>query len=319
MEPVGAVWMDGELVAPQAATVPLLTHALHYGTGVFDSMRAYPTPAGLGILRHRDHVERLLRSARLYRLPIPYDAEELIDAGRAVVASTGLEAGCYLRPLAFRGHGAMGVSPRRAPVRVAIAAWPWGAYLGEEAAARGIRARVASWRRIDGGSLIPAGKATAHYLNSVLAKLEAEESGCDEAILLDANDLVSEGSGENVFAVAGGRLATPPATSWALGGITRRLVGELAADLGLPVEERPLTRSDLLLADEVFLTGTAAEITPVRELDGVPIGAGDVPGPVTRRLQAAFADAVHGRDPRHLDWLDLVAPEGAAAPAAPAA
>jgi branched-chain amino acid aminotransferase len=305
MEPTPHIWMNGRLVPWAEANVHVLTHGLHYGTGVFDSLRAYPTERGPAILAHRPHVERLVRSARLYGMELPYDVETLMEANRALVRDTGLDA-CYLRPIAYRGAGPLGVSPRGCPVDVAIAAWAWGAYLGDGAHERGIRAKVSSWQRIGHGALLPAAKATAHYLNSVLARQEAEEAGYDEAILLGADGLLAEGSGENLFVVADGRLVTPPLTSGALGGITRALVRELAVALGIPTEERPLARGDLYLADEVLLTGTAAELTPVREVDGRRIGDG-TPGPVTRRLRAAFADAVAGRDRRFAHWLDPVA------------
>lgn len=298
--------MNGRLVPWADANIHVLSHGLHYGTGVFDSLRVYATDGGPAILAHRAHAERLARSARLYGMELPYDVDALMEATRALVRDTGLSS-CYVRPIAYRGAGPLGVSPRGCPVEVAIAAWRWGAYLGADAHERGIRAKVSSWQRIGHAALLPAAKATAHYLNSVLARQEAEEVGYDEAILLGADGMIAEGSGENLFVVAGGRLHTPPLSSGALGGITRALVLELAAALDIPCAERQLARGDLYLADEVLLTGTAAELTPVREVDGRPVGDG-APGPVTRRLRAAFAEATHGRDPRFAHWLDPVAP-----------
>ncbi len=306
MQPTERIWMSGKLVPWEDANVHVLTHALHYGTGVFDSLRAYATVDGPAIFRHRDHHERLVRSARLYGMDFAWTVDELIDATRTLVAESGLEE-CYVRTLAYRGAGPMGVSPRGCPVEVAIAVWAWPAYLGEEALAHGIRAKVSSWSRIGHDALLPAAKATAHYLNSVLARTEAEELGFDEAILLGADGMLAEGSGENLFLVADGLLLTPPLASGALGGITRATVHELAQALAIPVEQRPLTRGELYTADELFLTGTAAEITPVREVDGRTVGAGR-PGPVTVRIRDAYADAVHGRDARFGAWLDVVAP-----------
>ena len=309
MQPTDRIWMSGRLVPWADANVHVLTHALHYGTGVFDSLRAYATAQGPAIFRHRDHHERLLRSARLYGMDLGFTVDELEDATRQLVAESGLDD-CYVRTIAFRGAGPMGVSPRGCPVEVAIAVWEWPAYLpGAEA---GVRAKVSSWSRIGHDTLLPAAKATAHYLNSVLARTEAEELGFDEAILLGADGMLAEGSGENLFLVDGGVLLTPPPASGALGGITRDTVLALAAALDVPVEQRPLTRGELYTADEVFLTGTAAEIVPVREIDNRPIGDGTAPGPVTARIAAAYGDAVRGDDPRFAHWLDVV-PAGVAA------
>jgi branched-chain amino acid aminotransferase len=303
----GRIWLDGELVPAERATVHVLTHGLHYGTGVFDSLRAYATAAGPALFRPAEHTERLLASAELLRMPIPFGAEEIRSALRAVVADSGLDA-CYVRPIAFRGEGPLSVSPRGCPVRLAIAAWPWGAYLGDDAAARGIRVTISSWQRIDGRTHLPAAKACAHYINGVMARMDAEDAGFDEALLLDDRGELSEGSGENLLVVErDGTLVTPPPTSSALGGITRASVLELARDAGIPTAERAITRSQLFLAREVLLTGTAAEITPVREIDGRVVGDGGV-GPVTRRLQGLFADAAHGRLEAYRDWIEVVAP-----------
>jgi branched-chain amino acid aminotransferase len=300
--------MSGRFVPWEDANVHVLTHGLHYGTGVFDSLRAYPTSGGPALAMHRAHHERLAQSARLYGMELPFAVDELVEATRALVTCSGLPS-AYVRTLAYRGGGgrseAMGVSPRRAPVEVAIAAWEWGAYLGDAALSEGIRCKVSSWRRLGHDTHLPGAKATAHYLNSVLARVEAEELGFDEAILLDGGGLLAEGSGENLFLVRDGVLFTPPLASGALGGITRACVLELAGVLGLACAERPLTRGELYLADEVFLTGTAAEITPVREVDGRVVGAG-ARGPLTERIQSAYLDAVCGRDDRFAAWLDVV-------------
>lgn len=300
--------MSGRFVPWADANVHVLTHGLHYGTGVFDSLRVYPTDAGPALVHHRAHHERLAQSAALYGMPLPFGVDELERATRELISRCGLRS-AYVRTIAYRGAGAMGVSPRAAPVEVAIAAWEWGAYLGDEATAHGIRCKVSSWRRIGHDTHLPGAKATAHYLNSVLARVEAEELGFDEAILLDDDGLLAEGSGENIFLVRDGELLTPPLSSGALGGVTRRSVLELARTLEIPCVERPLTRGELYLADELFLTGTAAEITPVREVDLRPIGSGATAGrrgPLTERVQAAYFDAVHGRDPRFAGWLDVV-------------
>jgi branched-chain amino acid aminotransferase len=310
MNDQGRIWLDGTLVPAEQATVHVLTHGLHYGTGVFDSLRAYATPDGPALFRPAEHTERLLASAELLRMPLPFSAEELRAGLRAVVADSGLDA-CYVRPIAFRGEGPLSVSPRGCPVRVAIAAWPWGAYLGDAAASQGIRVTISSWQRIDGRSHLPAAKACAHYINGVLARMDAEDAGYDEALLLDDRGELSEGSGENLFVVErDGTLVTPPPGSSALGGITRASVLELARDAGIPTAERTITRSQLFLAREVLLTGTAAEITPVREIDGRMVGHG-APGPVTRQLQALFSDAAHGRLEAYRDWIELVAPVAA--------
>lgn len=306
MQPTAQIWMSGRFVPWAEANVHVLTHGLHYGTGVFDSLRAYATAEGPALVHHRAHHERLRDSARLYGMELPFSVDELVAATRELIASSGLEES-YVRTIAYRGSGAMGVSPRNSPVEVAIATWGWGAYLGEDAMTRGIRAKVSSWRRIGHGTHLPGAKATAHYLNSVLARVEAEELGFDEAILLDDDGLLAEGSGENLFLVKDGVLLTPPLSSGALGGITRLAVLELASALAIPVSERSLTRGELYLADELFMTGTAAEITPVREVDGRAIGGGSR-GPVTQAVQSAYDAAVHGRDPRFTGWLDVVSP-----------
>jgi len=299
-----AVWLNGELVAPSEARVSVLSHALHYGTAVFEGMRVYETADGPAAFRHADHLDRLFRSAELYCIPIPWSREQLRAAADEVVLRSGLRS-CYVRTLAFRGTGTMAVSPLAAGVEVAIAAWPWAPYLGEDGKREGVRAKVSSWRRIGGEALIPASKASGHYLNSALAKIETERAGYDEGILLDARGMVSEGTGENVFVVHGDVLATPSLTSSILPGITRASVIEIARDLGYEVRERDIARGELASADELFVTGTAAELTPVREVDDIAVGDGR-PGPVTLRVQAVLEDAFHGRDPRYAHWAERV-------------
>ncbi len=311
MQPSDLIWMNGDLVAWEDAKVHVLSHGLHYGTGVFEGIRAYETDAGPAIFRHRDHLERLYKSAELYYMPVPYGLEELRSATHELVARNGLSA-CYIRPLVFRGYGQMGLYPLEAPVDVAIAVWAWGAYLGEESKRTGIRAKVSSWRRISPDSLIPHAKASGQYLNSVLAKIESQKAGYEEAILLDDHGYVCEGSGENIFVAREGQLVTPPQTASILDGINRKSVMQIARDLGHDVVERNLARAELYLADEIFLSGTAAEIVPVREIDDHAVGDGR-PGPVTREVQAVFEDALHGRAERYRDWLDVVkVPERAA-------
>lgn len=312
MEQADFIWHNGGLVAWEDAKIHVLTHGLHYGTGVFEGERAYETERGSGIFRHREHLERLLKSAELFYMPVPYTLQELRAATHELIAANALNE-CYIRPIVYRGYGQMGLYPLDAPVDVTIAVWPWGAYLGEEGKRDGVRAKISSWRRIPHDSLIPHAKACGQYLNSVLAKIEASKAGYEEAILLDAHGFVSEGSGENIYALRGGKIITPPQTAGILDGISRRSVIQIARDLGYEVVERDLARAELYLADEVFLSGTAAELVPVRELDDHPIGGGQ-PGPVTKEIQRVFNDALHGRDSRYVEWLDLVeVPSGQAA------
>jgi branched-chain amino acid aminotransferase len=304
------IWMNGEFVAWEDAKVHVLTHGLHYGTGVFEGIRCYDTEIGPAVFRHREHMTRLTRSAELYYMPLPYDVEALRAATLELIGRNGLRS-CYIRPLAYRGYGQMGLNPLEAPVDVTIAVWEWGAYLGEEGKRNGIRAKVSSWRRISPASLIPAAKASGQYLNSVLAKIESVKAGYEEAILLDDHDHVCEGSGENIFVVWEGRMITPPAAASILDGITRKSAIQIARDLGIEVIERDLARAELYLADEVFMTGTAAELVPVREIDDHTVGNGK-PGDVTRAVQKAFEDALHGRSDRYRDWLDPVPARAAA-------
>jgi branched-chain amino acid aminotransferase len=296
------IWMNGEFVAWEDAKVHVLTHALHYGTGVFEGERCYDTERGPAIFRHDEHLDRLERSAKLYYMDMPFSREQLREATHELIARNGFRS-CYIRPLIYRGYGPMGLNPLDNPVEAMIAVWEWGAYLGEEGKQNGVRARVSSWRRISSDSLIPMAKASGQYLNSVLAKIEAQKSGYEEAILLDDKGHVCEGTGENVYVVRDGVIYTPPATASILWGINRMSILEIAKDLGHEVVERDIARSEMALADEMFLSGTAAELVPVREIDDIEIGE---PGPVTRELQGAFEDALHGRSERYAHWLDVV-------------
>src|SRR3954447_3429024 len=296
--------MNGEFVPWDEAKVHVLTHGLHYGTGVFEGIRCYDTDSGPAVFRHQDHLDRLARSAELYYMPVPYSREQLRQATLELIGRNGLRE-CYIRPLVFRGYGTMGLFPLDAQVDVAIAVWEWGAYLGEEGKRDGIRAKVSSWRRISPDSVLPSAKASGQYLNSVLAKIESHKAGYDEAILLDDHGHVCEGSGENVYVVREGGIATPPQTASILDGITRRAVVQIARDLGYEVVIRDLGRSELYLADEVFLSGTAAELVPVREIDDHTVGTGK-PGAMTRAIQQVFDDALYGCDARYREWLDVV-------------
>jgi branched-chain amino acid aminotransferase len=304
VNPTDLIWMNGDFVPWEDARVHVLTHGLHYGTGVFEGVRCYDTELGPAVFRNAEHVERLLRSAELFYMPVPYSAEELRTATRELVARNGLCA-CYIRPLVHRGYGSMGLNPMEAPVDVTIACWEWGTYLGEEGMRHGVRAKVSSWERIGPRALIPHAKASGQYLNNVLAKVESIKAGYEEAILLDEHGHVCEGTGENVYVVRDGEIATPGQHNSILDGITRRSLIQIARDLGYTVVERNVARAELYLADEVFLSGTAAEVVPVREVDDHPVGTGE-PGEVTRVLQAAFDDAIHGRSERYREWLDVV-------------
>jgi branched-chain amino acid aminotransferase len=304
VEQADFIWHNGQLVAWEDAKVHVLTHGLHYGTGVFEGIRCYETDRGPGVFRLDDHLDRLFKSAELYYMPIPYTLEELRAATHELIAANELRE-CYIRPIAFRGYGQMGLNPLDAPVEVSIASWPWGAYLGEDSKHKGVRAKVASWRRIPHDALIPHAKASGQYLNSILAKIEASKAGYEEAILLDSRGFVCEGSGENIYAVREGVILTPPQTAGILDGINRKSILRIARDLGYEVLERDIARAELYLADEVFLSGTAAELVPVREVDDHTIGSGER-GPITVELQRVFDDALHGRDPRYVEWLDIV-------------
>jgi branched-chain amino acid aminotransferase len=296
------IWLNGEFVAWEDAKVHVLTHTLHYGTGVFEGIRAYETEQGTAIFRHADHLRRLEESAKLYYMDMPFSQQQLREATHELIGRNGLKS-CYIRPLVYRGYGPMGLNPLDNPVEATIAVWKWGAYLGEDGKDKGVRARVSSYRRISSDSLIPHSKASGQYLNSVLAKIESVKSGYDEAILLDDKGNVCEGTGENIFVIKEGVIYTPPQTASILDGINRKSAIQIARDLGHEVVERDIARAELALADEVFLTGTAAEMVPLREIDDIEIGP---PGPITRQIQQTFDDALHGRAPQYADWLDLV-------------
>jgi len=299
----GFIWYDAKIVPWRDATTHVLTHSLHYGLAVFEGERAYNTDIGTAVFRLREHTDRLFNSAHIYQMQVPYDRETIMEATLEVVRRNQLES-CYIRPLLFYGSEKMGVSPKGATVHVAIAAWPWGAYLGEEALAQGIRVKISSYARQHVNVTMPRAKVASTYANSILANTEAIEHGYDEAILLDTDGFVAEGSGENIFIVKNGVLYEPEIAS-ALTGITRDSVHAIAADLGLQVHTRRLTRDDLYIADEAFFTGTAAEVTPIREIDNRRIGQGSR-GPVTEKLQKAFFDVVNGRNPKYLHWLAKV-------------
>jgi branched-chain amino acid aminotransferase len=295
------IWMNGELVDWADAKVHVGVHGLHYGSGVFEGIRCYDTDDGPAVFRLDDHLRRLHDSARLLYMEIPYAVEELREACHELIGANGLPE-CYLRPIAFYGYGQLGVAARENPVETVIMSWPWGAYLGEEGLRKGIRAKISSWQRI-GPNVIPhVAKATGIYLNSMLAVTEAMRAGYDEAILLTAEGYVADGSGENIFVVKDGRISTPELSNAILPGITRNSVIEIARDLGYEVEETQIIRSDLYLADEVFMCGTAAEVTPLRSIDDVEIGV----GPVTLEIQEAYLDSVRGRTDRWAHWLDHV-------------
>lgn len=304
MEPSSHIWNDGELVPWDEATVHFLSHALHYGTGVFEGIRAYDTPEGTAVFRLHDHMVRLEASARAYGIPMTWSAEELDEACLELLRATGLAA-AYIRPLVFYGVGAMGLNPSGTPLHTMMAAFSFGAYLGEEGIKNGIRTMVSSWRRISHTSLIPTAKGSGGYLNSMLAKQEAVRAGFDEAIMLNESGTLSEGSGMNLFIVNDGVVHTPPVSSGILAGITRDSVIQLLEREGVEVRQIELARGSLYTAEEVFLTGTAAEVTPVREIDGRPIGPGR-PGPVTLKAQDLFADAVAGKVDEFGHWLHYV-------------
>jgi len=304
--PTDKIWLDGELVAWDEARIHVLTHSLHYGSGVFEGIRAYPTARGVAVFRLRDHIARLFASAKVFMIDVPYSFDELVAATKAVVRVNGLDDGCYIRPIVYLGYGEMGLNPLPCPVSVAIAAWPWGTYLGDEGVANGIRLKVSSWQRHDPNAVPTAAKGTGMYVNSSLAKVEALKAGYDEALLLDPRGNVSECTGENIFIVKSGRIVTPPTSeAGALEGITQHSVETIAADLGIPVSHEAVIRTDLYTADEAFLTGTAAEVVPIREVDDRPVGDGR-PGPVTKQIQETYFSAVRGEVDRYKDWLDHV-------------
>ncbi|MDP1609957.1 MAG: branched-chain amino acid transaminase [Sulfuritalea sp.] len=299
----GFIWYDGKLVPWREATTHVLTHSLHYGLAVFEGLRAYKTDTGTAIFRLKEHTDRLFNSAHIYRMPMPYDKATLIEAHKEVVRSNQLES-CYLRPIAFYGSEKMGVSPRGASTHVSIAAWPWGAYLGEEGIEKGIRVKTSSYSRHHVNVNMARAKFSGTYANSILANMEATEAGFDEALLLDVEGFVAEGAGENLFMVKDGVIYEPEIAS-ALMGITRSTVIALAEELGYQVVAKRLTRDDIYIADEAFFSGTAAEVTPIRELDNRSIGTGSR-GPITARIQSRFFDVVNGKVPAHADWLSYI-------------
>ena len=299
------IWKNGEFVAWENATTHVLTHALHYGTAVFEGVRAYNTVDGPAIFRAKEHYDRLINSAKILFLKPPYTAQEMIDATKTLLVKNELKS-CYIRPIFYCGYGEMGLNPLKNALDAVIAAWEWGAYLGEEGLEKGVRCKMSSWARLDSRILPPMAKSAANYLNSALAKVEAIQCGFDEAILLNINGTVAEGPGENIFVVKDGKIFTPPNSDCALPGITSQSATQIATDLGYSVERRSLIRDDLFTADEIFFTGTAVEITPVREIDGRIIGAGKR-GPVTEKIQKTFFDAVNGKLPQYKGWLELIA------------
>ncbi len=299
----GVIWYDGKMVPWRDATTHVLTHTLHYGLGVFEGVRAYKTDRGPAIFRLKEHTERLNNSAKILGMKIPYDLQTLMDAQVQVVRENNLES-AYLRPLAFYGSEALGISAKTLSVHVVMAAWQWGAYLGPEALDKGIRVKTSSFTRHHVNVTMCKAKTSGNYVNSILAFQEASSQGYDEALLLDVDGFVAEGSGENIFIVRKGKLFTPDLTS-ALEGITRDTIVQLAHEIGLTVVEKRITRDEVYTAEEAFFTGSAAEVTPIRELDGRTIGEGSA-GPITKQLQKMYFDAVHGRDERHQDWLTYV-------------
>ena len=300
----GKIWMDGQLVDWREAKVHVLTHTLHYGCGVFEGVRAYNTASGTAVFRLQEHTRRLFNSAKILRMQVPFTEEQVNQAQKDVVRANALES-CYLRPLVWIGSEKLGVSPKGNTIHLMVAAWAWGAYLGEEGMKRGIRVKTSSYTRHHVNITMTQAKAVSNYTNSILANMEATDDGYDEALLLDVAGFVSEGSGENVFIVKDGVIYTPDLSAGALNGITRNTVLHIAKDLGIEVVQKRITRDECYIADEMFFSGTAAEITPIRELDRVPIGAGQR-GPITEKVQSAFFDIVNGRNPKYAHWLAAV-------------
>lgn len=302
IQEVKKIWFNGKLVEWKDARIHVLTHALHYGSGVFEGIRCYNTVKGPAVFRLREHIKRLFDSAKIYFMNLPYNEEEIHKAVKDTIKVNELKE-CYIRPIAYRGYGEMGLNPLKAPIDVAIAVWPWGTYLGEEGLKNGIRAKISSFQRIPNNVLPPNAKATGQYINSILAKIEALNCGYDEAILLDSRGMISEGPGENLFIVRDGILYTPPYHASILPGITRDSIITIAKDLKYEVKEVDITRGMLYTSDEVFFTGTAAEVTPIREVDGISIGK---PGSITKKLQEKFFEVVKGKEPKYEKWLDYI-------------
>ena len=300
----GKIWMDGTMVDWRDAKIHVLSHTLHYGCGAFEGVRAYNTVNGTAIFRLREHTERLFNSAKILRMKIPFTPAQVEQAQIDVVRENKLES-CYLRPLTWIGDKKLGVSPRGNTIHLMVAAWPWGAYLGEEGLARGIRVKTSSYTRHHVNITMTQAKAVSNYTNSILANMEVTDEGYDEALLLDASGFVSEGAGENIFVIKGGVVYTPDLSAGALNGITRNTIFSICQDLGLKLVEKRITRDEVYICDEAFFTGTAAEVTPIRELDRIELGAGSR-GPLTEKIQAAFFDIVNGRNPKYAEWLSKV-------------
>jgi branched-chain amino acid aminotransferase len=302
IDTVDKIWMDGELVAWDDAKIHVLTHTLHYGCGVFEGIRAYETARGPAVFRLEEHIDRLFNSAAIYMLDIPFTRDELIAATVETIRVNEVPS-CYIRPLVYLGYGEMGLNPLPCPVNVSIAVWPWGTYLGDEGIKNGIRLKISSWRRHDPNTMPPAAKGTGMYINSSMAKVEALKAGYDEAVMLSPQGNVSECTGENIFIVKGGAILTPPTSAGALEGITQDSVRRIAEDHGVDYRVENLLRSDLYTADEAFLSGTAAEVVPIRSVDDRELGD---PGPITRQIQDTYFAAVRGEDDRYKDWLTHV-------------
>lgn len=299
---VSKIWMNGEMVDWADAQIHILTHGLHYGSGVFEGIRAYDTVKGTHVFRLTEHMERLHASAKLYHMEIPYSVEELVQATKDLISANELES-CYIRPIAYRGYGEMGLFPLNAPVDVSIAVWPWGTYLGDEGIKHGIRAKISSFQRMGPNSMPPAAKATGQYINSILAKVEAVKAGYEEAILLDHHGNLSEGSGENLFVIKREEIYTPPLASDVLEGLTRDCIFQIARDEGIPLKEKVMVRSEIYTADEAFLTGTAAEVVPIREVDDRILGE---PGPITKKIQDIFYSIIKAENNKYSDYLEWV-------------
>ena len=300
--PTEKIWMDGTLVDWDDAKIHVLTHTLHYGCGVFEGIRAYETDQGPAVFRLTPHIKRLFRSAKIFMIDVPFSEDDLVQAVKDTVKASGLNS-CYIRPLVYLGYGEMGLNPLPCPVNVSVAVWPWGAYLGDEGIAQGVRMKISSWQRHGVNAMPPAAKGTGMYINSSMAKIEAIKAGYDEAILLSPQGYISECTGENIFVVKDGVIFTPPVSAGALEGITQDSVRTMARDLGIEYREANLVRTDLYTAEEAFLSGTAAEIVPIRSVDDREIGD---PGPVTRKIQEVFHDAVRGKVDQYKDWNEHV-------------
>ncbi len=304
MKPTPYIWQNGQFIPWENATTHVLSHALHYGTAVFEGIRAYNTEQGPAIFRADEHYQRLIDSGKIHLMELPYSKPDMINATKTLIKKNNLDS-CYIRPLVYRGYGKMGLNPLENPLETIIAAWEWGTYLGEEGLEKGIRCKMSSWTRIDSRMMPPLAKTSANYVNSALAKIEATQSGYDEAIMLNANGTIAEGPGENLFLIKNGTIYTPPTSDQALSGITCQSIIQIAKDMDLDIQSRSLIRDELFLADELFFTGTAAEVTPIREVDNRIIGSGKR-GPITEKLQTTFFEIVKGQHPDYHKWLSFV-------------